>query len=223
MISLFAITTILITAYATDAATNTTTDNSSVDTDNQSMDVSNKYVTEDKQAESAWLHSELNVSDVQVRINGNFGNGIEYGYGNTSIEVNEGSGWQTWDYKDYDLKQNTNNTLGILTGPKPVNITKIIDYQAIVDAIGQEEAKFDDVQKITLDGIDDATVIEYYGYGDCWTDSCWLYNKLSAAGVQVRIMGYEDGGRDDGYRHTWIEFNIGHGWETWNYTKYGSK
>lgn len=220
MLSLFAITTLLITAYATDAATNTTTLNSSIKLENN--DVSSKYIDYDEQEESAWLKNKSNVSDIKVRMIGDVDSiGDSIG---TGIEVNEGSGWQKWNFTEYSQKDNNDNyTIGILTGLKTVNITEIVDYKAIVDAIGHEEAKFEDVQGVTLYGIDDATVIEEYGYGDCWADSCWLYNKLSAAGIQVRIMGYEDGGRDAGYRHTWIEINLGKGWETWNYTKYESK
>jgi hypothetical protein len=104
-----------------------------------------------------------------------------------------------------------------------MNFSEKVNYTAILDLVGQEEAQFDDVQQVTIYGIDDASVIELYGYGDCWADACWIYNKLSALGVPVRIMGYVDGGRDDGYRHTWIEVNVGHGWETWDYKKYNSK
>lgn len=221
MLSLFAITTLLITAYATDAATNTTTVNSSIKLEN--TDASSKYLVYDEQKESAWLKNKSNVSTIKIRMVGDADSGISDDQ-KTWIEVNEGSGWQKWNFTEYSPKEQKNNyTLGILTGLQPVNITEIVDYQAIVDAIGHEEAKFEDVQKITINGISDATVIDEYGYGDCWADSCWLYNKLSAAGIQVRIMGYEDGGRDDGYRHTWIEINLGKGWETWNYTKYESK
>jgi hypothetical protein len=224
MLSLFAITTILITAYATDAAANTTTLNSSMTLKSGNENITDKYINyEEEEEESAWLKNKSNVSDIKVRMIGDV-NGISEDHSQTGIEVNEGSGWQKWNFTEYCLKnQKANYTLGIVTGLRPVNITEIVDYQAIVDAIGHEEAKFEDVQGLTLYGIDDATVIEEYGYGDCWADSCWLYNKLSAAGIQVRIMGYEDGGRDAGYRHTWIEINLGKGWETWNYTKYESK
>lgn len=224
MLSLFAITTILITAYATDAATNTTTVNSSVTMKSENENVSDKYINYEDHEDSAWLKNKSNVSDIQVRMMGNVNDRIRDDNQDTWIEVNEGSGWQKWNFTEYTKEdKRANYTHGILTGLRPVNITEIVDYQAIVDAIGHEEAKFEDVQKITINGISDATVIEEYGYGDCWADSCWLYNKLSAAGIQVRIMGYEDGGRDDGYRHTWIEINLGKGWETWNYTKYESK
>lgn len=223
--SLFAIAMIMISAYSTDAATNTTTVNSStIVTDNAS--ISDNYGYKDNSTYSAWLHNKSNASMVQVRITNYVDGGIRNDYRNICLEINEGSGWQTWNYTEYNSQENDHivyDTLGILKGPKPLNISKKVNITAILDTIGQQEAQFEDVQHVTLDGIDDASVIDYYGYGDCWADSCWLYNKLTAAGIQVRIMGYEDGGRDDGYRHTWIEINIGSGWQTWNYTKYNSK
>lgn len=94
---------------------------------------------------------------------------------------------------------------------------------AILDGIGQEEAKLDNIQHVTYYGRDDAIVMDTYGYGDCWADASYLYDKLSAAGVPVRIMAYQDGGWGNGYRHTWIEINVGHGWQMWNYSKYESR
>jgi hypothetical protein len=88
----------------------------------------------------------------------------------------------------------------------------------VLDTIGQEESQFGDVQ-----GISDVASLEQLGYGDCWADSTWLYNKLTAAGVQARIMGYEDRGNGDGYRHAWVEINTGNGWQTWNYSGYHSQ
>ncbi len=56
---------------------------------------------------------------------------------------------------------------------------------SILNTIGQEEAKFADVQGVTYNGLDDASVIIHYGYGDCWADSSWLYNQLTAAGTKL--------------------------------------
>ena len=95
---------------------------------------------------------------------------------------------------------------------------------SILDTIGKEEAKFADVQGVTYKGLDDAGVITHYGYGDCWADSSWLYNQLSAAGIQVRIMGYSNAPSSSAwYRHAWAQINIGNGWVDWNYVGYGSQ
>lgn len=90
------------------------------------------------------------------------------------------------------------------------------DKQAAIDAIGKKEATYEDVQ-----GQSSATVMEQVGYGDCWADSSWLYNKLSAAGVAVRIIGTSSGGIY--YLHRWVEINCGSGWKTWDYSKYNSQ
>lgn len=87
---------------------------------------------------------------------------------------------------------------------------------ASVDSIGYAEAKFRDVQ-----GQSSASVMDKCGYGDCWADSSWLYNKLSAAGIPVRIMSTTSGGIY--YLHRWVEINTGNGWQTWNYAKYNSQ
>lgn len=224
--SLFAIAMIMISAYATDAATNPNAVNSSTKVNTDDATRSDNYAYKDNWTDSG-LYNKLNASGVPVRITGYFDSVIGEGFTNTSAEINVGNEWQTWNYTEYNSQQNEDNgyTLGILTGPKPPkpNSNKKVDITAILDTIGQQEAQFDDVQHVTLDGADDASVIDYYGYGDCWADSCWLYNKLSAEGIPVRIMGYKDGGIGDGYRHTWIEINTGNGWQTWNYTKYNSK
>ncbi|MTK64831.1 MAG: pseudomurein-binding protein, partial [Methanobacterium sp.] len=86
--------------------------------------------------------------------------------------------------------------------------------QAIVDSIGYAEAKFEDIQ-----GQSSPSVMENCGYGDCWADSGWLYNKLSKAGIAVRIIGHTTGSYP---LHRWIELNIANGWKTWDYAKYNS-
>ena len=113
---------------------------------------------------------------------------------------------------------NTNNRL-----PNQVSVqsstttltTTNTKAQAIVDSIGYAEAKFKDIQ-----GQSSPTVMAQVGYGDCWADSGWLYNKLSAAGIAVRIIGHTTGSYP---LHRWIEINIGNGWQTWNYAKYNSQ
>jgi hypothetical protein len=96
--------------------------------------------------------------------------------------------------------------------------TNSSSVQAILDAIGYAEAKFEDIQ-----GQSSASVMERVGYGDCWADSQWLYNKLNAAGVAARIMGYVGGGTGVWYRHSWVQINTGSGWVNWSYTKYASQ
>ena len=88
--------------------------------------------------------------------------------------------------------------------------------QSIVDSIGYAESKYRDVQ-----GQSSPSVMAQVGYGDCWADSGWLYNKLSAAGIAVRIMGTSSGGIY--YLHHWAAINIGNGWQTWDYAKYNSQ
>lgn len=213
VITLFFIAILIISAYAADAATNTTALNSSQENADVTVPDDNKY-------DDNWTDSALNNkkdSPVQVNITVDADDKIDFS--NTSVEFNKGNKVLKWNNNTHTA----NNGLIVLAGPNPMNYSEKINYTAIVDAIGIEEAQFGDVQHVTIYGIDDATVIEEYGYGDCWADSCWLYNKLSAAGIQVRIMGYEDGGRDDGYRHTWIEINLGNGWQTWDYKKYTSQ
>lgn len=109
--------------------------------------------------------------------------------------------------------------------PNTVSVNPWINYegaktpanvQCIIDTIGKCEAQYEDIQ-----GQSSATVMEKVGYGDCWADSFWLYDKLSAAGVAVRIMGTTSGGIL--YLHRWVEINVGNGWQTWNYAKYNSQ
>lgn len=87
--------------------------------------------------------------------------------------------------------------------------------QTIVDSIGLAESKYRDVQ-----GQSSPSVMEKCGYGDCWADSGWLYGKLSAAGIAVRIMGCSGGGYP---LHHWVAINLGNGWKTWDYAKYNSQ
>jgi hypothetical protein len=116
--------------------------------------------------------------------------------------------------------QNSNERLPNSVSVKPSNTiintnANSSNVQSIVDSIGYAEAKFRDVQ-----GQSSPTVMAQVGYGDCWADSGWLYGKLSAANVPVRIMGCTSGNYP---LHRWVAINIGNGWQTWNYVKYNSK
>ena len=116
--------------------------------------------------------------------------------------------------------QNTKNRLPNTVSVKPFTTSVAATYasskaQSIVDSIGYAEAKYRDVQ-----GQSSPTVMAQCGYGDCWADSGWLYSKLSAAGISVRIIGHTTGSYP---LHRWIEINIGNGWQTWNYAKYNSQ
>ncbi len=75
-----------------------------------------------------------------------------------------------------------------------------------MDSIGYAEAKFEDIQ-----GQSSPTVRDRIGYGDCWADIGWLYNKLSAASIVVRIMGYKSGNYP---LHRWVAVNICNGGQT---------
>ncbi|MCE5215298.1 MAG: pseudomurein-binding protein [Methanobacterium sp.] len=103
------------------------------------------------------------------------------------------------------------------TGSSSGTTTNSSSVQAILDSIGYAEAKFLDIQ-----GQSSASVMTRVGYGDCWADSEWLYNKLNTAGIAARIMGYVGGGTGAWYRHAWVQINTGNGWVNWSYTKYSS-
>lgn len=91
------------------------------------------------------------------------------------------------------------------------SVTNIISV-AVLYSIADEDNQFMDIQ-----GTSDAASLIRLGYGDCWANSEWLYNKLTATGVQARIMGYVNGGYGEGYRHAWIEINTVNGWQSWDY------
>lgn len=218
VLSLFALLIVMTSIYTIDAATNATTGNSSKEMVTKGVNAPDVY----NQTNSAVVDNQSKNSTGKVRIRG-AADGI--GDNDTSIEVNIGDGWETWNSTEYISRQKnyTGYDTSVLRGAEPMAPTKKVDVTPILERIGQEEATFPDVQYVTLDGLDDARVIEYYGYGDCWADACWLYDKLSAEGIPVRIMGYEDGGEGAGWRHTWVEINVGNGWETWDYKKYNSQ
>ena len=82
--------------------------------------------------------------------------------------------------------QNINNRLPNYVSVVPWNTTASTtpsNVQSILNTIGTAEAKFADVQ-----GQSSASVMVECGYGDCWADSSWLYEQLTAKGIDTRIM-----------------------------------
>lgn len=112
----------------------------------------------------------------------------------------------------------TNSKLPSYVSVAAWSSTTTSSVKAILDKIGKQEATYEDVQ-----GISSLTSFIKYGKGDCWADSLWLYTKLQAAGITARIMGYVNGGYGVGYRHAWVQINIGNGWVNWNYKGYNSQ
>jgi hypothetical protein len=51
-----------------------------------------------------------------------------------------------------------------------------------------------------------------YGCSNCWGNSYWLYQKLTAAGIQARIVCGNGGCKSNGAGHRWVQYNIGQGW-----------
>lgn len=89
---------------------------------------------------------------------------------------------------------------------------------ASIDQIGYAEAKFRDCQPEACGPqTSTPTANDKYGYSDCWGDSYWLFNKLKAIGVKVRIVCCNTG------EHRWIQINTNGSWQNWNYQKYNSQ
>ncbi len=84
---------------------------------------------------------------------------------------------------------------------------------------GSVQAKIDATYE-RAQGNSNPTTMEKIGWGDCWASSSWLYNKLSAVGVKVRIVQCSGGSYP---LHRWAQINTGNGWVTWNYAKYNSQ
>jgi hypothetical protein len=116
----------------------------------------------------------------------------------------------------YGTNKRLPNTLSVSPYINLNNVTG--DVQTILDTIGREEAQYEDIQ-----GVSDLASFLRLGYGDCWADSLYLYTRLNAASILVRIMGYVGGGTGVGYRHAWVQINVGNGWVNWNYAKYSSQ
>lgn len=118
----------------------------------------------------------------------------------------------------YNTNKKLPNTVSVAASTQTLTLDLTnSNVSEILDAIGKAEAKYGDVQ-----GISDLATFIKKGYGDCWADSLWLYTQLTAAGIQARIMGYVGGGYGIGYRHAWVQINVGNGWQNWNYAKYDS-
>jgi hypothetical protein len=79
-----------------------------------------------------------------------------------------------------------------------------------LDAIMQAEGKFRDVQHVCSA----AACLESTGRGDCWADSYWLFEKLSAAGIKCRIMKCG--------LHRFIQINTNGTWTEYDYGKYAN-
>jgi outer membrane protein assembly factor BamB len=95
---------------------------------------------------------------------------------------------------------------------KPWSTITSTPSTAVLYTIAQKDAQFMDIQ-----GVSDATSLIKLGYGDCWANSEWLYDKLNTAGIQAQIMGYVNGGYGVGYRHAWVEIYTINGWQSWDY------
>jgi hypothetical protein len=93
-------------------------------------------------------------------------------------------------------------------------LTPFTGSNATINEIGASEAQYPDPYPQVCS---DVSCFNTTTGGDCWADAAWLYNTLSAAGFQARIMGYVDGGSGVGYRHTWVQVYLLGLWQTWNY------
>ena len=81
-----------------------------------------------------------------------------------------------------------------------------IGQLASLEQIGAMEAQFEDCQReVCGDEMSWGFSNKRNGKSDCWGDSIWLYNKFSAAGIPVRIVG-------NTRKHRWVEINMGSGW-----------
>jgi len=92
--------------------------------------------------------------------------------------------------------------------------------QAIIDQIGRDEAKYGTIQGNKYSYLD---VFLAEGKGNCWGSALYLYWRLSASGIQARIMGYIGGIANNSFKHAWTQVLINGVWTNWNYAKYGSK
>jgi hypothetical protein len=120
----------------------------------------------------------------------------------------------------YKTNNRLPNTVSVSAWTSSVSAAAALpsNAQSIIDSIGYAEAKYEDIQ-----GQSSASVMEKVGYGDCWADAEWLYNKLNAAGIPAQIMGYVGGGTGSWYRHSWVRYYNGSTFVDWQYTKYNSQ
>jgi hypothetical protein len=78
--------------------------------------------------------------------------------------------------------------------------------------------KFTDTQNgssCPCDSCSDISCIETQGTGDCWAASAWLYQQLTAAGIEARIM--QCWGTDSS-EHRYVEYNLNGTWTEWDYS-----
>lgn len=79
-----------------------------------------------------------------------------------------------------------------------------------LDAIGKQEATYTDCQspQVPASRLD---ANDKMGCSNCWGDSYWLYDKMTAAGFKCRIV-CGDGGCHTGPGHRWMEYMDGGKW-----------
>jgi transglutaminase-like putative cysteine protease len=111
------------------------------------------------------------------------------------------------------------NTLSVVPYSQ-LTFTITGNAQAIVDQIGRDEATYGSIQGDRYSYLD---VFLAEGKGNCWGSSLYLYTRLTAAGIQARIMGYVNGIAASSYKHAWVQINLGSGWKNWDYKTYASK
>ncbi len=111
------------------------------------------------------------------------------------------------------------NTLSVVPYSQ-LNLCIPANALGIVDQIGKNEATYANIQGTRYSYLD---VFLAEGGGNCWGSSLYLYTRLTAAGIQTRIMGYLKGISNNAYKHAWVQINLGDGWKNWDYKKYYSK
>lgn len=111
------------------------------------------------------------------------------------------------------------NTLSVVPCSQ-LNLNIPGNAQAIVDQIGRNEATYANIQGNEYSYLE--KFLSARG-GNCWGSSLYLYTRLTAAGIQTRIMGYVGGIAANSFKHAWVQINLGSVWKNWEYTKYNSK
>lgn len=151
-----------------------------------------------------------------ISLNGRLPNYVSTSLGNMRYETISYSFSKILAF--YKTNKRLPNTVSVTAWTSSVSTTLPSGSQSIIDSIGYAEAKFQDIQ-----GQSSASTMEKLGYGDCWADAEWLYNKLNAAGIPAQIMGYVGGGTGSWYRHAWVRYYNGNSFVDWQYTKYASQ
>ncbi|MEN6592890.1 MAG: transglutaminase domain-containing protein [Methanobacterium sp.] len=119
----------------------------------------------------------------------------------------------------YGEKARLPNTLDVVPYSS-LNSAVTGNVQAIIDKIGYDEAKYGTIQGNKYSYLD---VFLAEGKGNCWGSALYLYWRLSASGIQARIMGYIGGIANNSFKHAWTQVLINGVWTNWNYAKYSSK